>query len=170
MSFDYASFRAEFIKKRYDTSYNREHSSYVASNHAADQHKAQAWKNYTPLKPAQLMDDFTSQEVTLVQTKRSPTTDRRSTVSGIAFAQITLLRITEMKAILHAMGIAVLDSDIEVIRQDPERKVWNCVKCRHKKGVENFAKDKRFPAGLAFYCKPCREDKVRRVWRTAIAA
>lgn len=170
MSFDYATFRAEFVRKRYDTSYNRQHSSYVASNRAADQHKAQAWKSYTPLKPAQLMDDFVSEDTILIPVCHANDSSRRSTVGGYLFAQMTMRRATEVLAILHAMGFAVLESDVEVVRQDPQRAVWNCVKCQHKKSQADFAKDKRFPAGLAFYCKHCREDKVRRVWRTAQAA
>lgn len=142
----------------------------------AEAKKKQAWADYQPLTRAQLWDDLKGNTVldmpneatVTIKTLTPPeNASTRSTLGSPRPVAVltTVKRPTEAMAIRHAQGFYVLDTDMVFERQAPELAQWYCVQCKHFKPLPNFARDNRYPAGIAFWCNECRHDYERGVWR-----
>lgn len=92
------------------------------------------------------------------------TTPRRSTRVGFLYGHFeTVLRPTELQACKRGRGQS--NEGLTVLRKVVDRTMRGCVFCMTKRTIDQFARDKRFPFGLAFACQSCRKSIERRTWR-----
>lgn len=140
-------------------------------NERAADTKADKWLAYKPLTLDQLYDEPDERDmVTLVV--RRPNGD----IGSIGRSSFALhaddtysygihLRIvqrpTEIRAILHALGILTLDSDFVVIRQEGDKQMRYCILCESHHETIFFVESKRYLNGLSYACqRSLRERKV----------
>lgn len=64
-------------------------------------------------------------------------------------------RETEELALARCYGFPVLDCDLLIETLNVREAVWFCEQCKCKKPVNAFDRNRRNPAGLAFWCKDC---------------
>ncbi len=131
--------------------------------------KADKWLDYVPLTKEQLFDDE-FKNITIVSTfANGELSSSRSTRRGAGwYTQYTVLsRPTEVRAILHASGFMVLESDFVVVRQEPNRQMRWCILCHREHEVVNFVSHKRYLNGLSYACKRSLDEGKRGAWRKA---
>ncbi len=159
-----ARFKREFARLSKMTTFQR------AMDKAIDA-KADKWLSYTPLTKDQLFDTVDeSVTITIVAiTAAGKLTHARSTRGSATWHnQLTLIaRPTEMRAILHAQGFLVLDSDFVVVRQEPSREVRFCIFCRTTHEITDFKQNKHYLNGYSYACKRSLDDGKRGIWRKA---
>lgn len=161
LKLNYSKFRAEYCRLAKMTTFQR------AMDKAVDI-KADKWLAYTPLSQDQLFDTVDRRDfITIIVPFGGRLSHARSTYRGTSwYAQKTVLsRPTHTLAVLHALGMFVLDSDFIVIRQEPNREMRWCVICRAHHEVTDFAQNKRYLNGLAYACKRAQAEKASYVWR-----
>jgi hypothetical protein len=133
--------------------------------------KADKWLSYKALTKEQLFDTVDDNvSITIVAVNAGgKMTHARSTRGGATFHnQYTVLaRPTEVRAILHALGFLVLDSDFVVVRQEPNRELRYCIICERHHAVADFVENKRYLNNLSYACKQSIADAKRGVWRVA---
>lgn len=130
--------------------------------------KSAKWMDYKPLSKMQLLDDLQPSIVTVRIPINAGNNVKRSTYRGAVYAQATLIwRPTEDMAIARALGFPILDCDMLFDRYIPAHEVRYCFCCKRAKDISQFARDDRFPGEYAFWCKNCRIDHERRIWRVA---
>lgn len=162
LKLNYQKFRAEFCRLSKMTTYAR------AMDRATDI-KAAKWMDYTPLSKMQLLDDLQPAIVTVRIPINAGNGVKRSTYRGAVYAQATLVwRPTEDMAVARALGFPILDIDMLFERHIPIREVRYCVCCKRTRDLNMFSRDKHNPGGYAFWCKECRLDHDRRIWRIAV--
>lgn len=161
ITLNYEKFKREYKRLEGMSSFQR------AMDVAIDK-KADAWLSYTPLSKDQLFDTADRRDImTIVVPFGGRLCHARSTYRGAPwYGQRTVLsRPTHTLAILHALGMFVLDSDFVVIRQEPNKQLRWCVICKTTHNVTEFAQNKRYLNGLAFACKRAQAEKSSYVWR-----
>lgn len=132
--------------------------------------KADKWLSYTPLTKEQLFDTVDENVmITVVSLTVNGHYSQRSTHRGATWhQQLTVIaRPTEMRAILHAQGFLVLDSDFVFIRQEPNKELRWCIICKTHHEVTDFVPHKRYLSGLSYACKRSLNDGKRGMWRKA---
>ena len=155
---------------RFKAEYKRlsEMSVYARAMDRAIEIKANKWMDYTPLSKMQLLDDLQPAIVTVRVPIHAGNGVRRSTFRGAVYAQATVIwRPTELMAIARALGFPILDMDLLFERYMLVREVRYCFKCKHSKDVSQFAHNRHYPGGFDFWCKDCKKDMERGVWRIA---
>jgi hypothetical protein len=156
-------FKREYKRLAVMTTYQR------ALDVAIDK-KADKWLDYVPLSKAQLFDDE-MKNITVVSTfANGELSSTRSTHRGGGFhTQYTVLaRPTEMKAILHAQGLLVLESDFVVVRLEPVREIRWCIKCKTHHAISDFKyQPKRYLNGFSFACRRALDDGKKGTWKYA---
>lgn len=164
LKMDVGRFKREFSRLSKMTTYQR------AMDKAVDA-KADKWLDYVPLTQAELFDDVVEGvHITLVaMAVDGNLAHTRSTHRGARFhkQQTVIHRPTEMKAILHAQGLLVIESDFVVIRQEPSKEMRWCIVCRKNHEVTDFVPHKRYLNGLSYACKRSLADGKRGAWRKA---
>lgn len=161
ITLNYQKFKREYKRLEAMTTFAR------AMDKAIDA-KADKWLSHYPLSRDQLFDTIDHRDyMTIVVPFGGKLCHARSTYRGASFyGQRTLLaRPTHTLAILHAMGMFVLDSDFVVVRQEPNKQLRWCVICKTTHNVTEFAQNKRYLNGLAFACKRAQAEKAAFVWR-----
>jgi hypothetical protein len=133
--------------------------------------KADKWLSYYPLSREQLFDTCDeNMHITIVALGAGgQLTQGRSTRRGATWLnQYTVIkRPTEMKGILHAQGLLVIESDFIVVRQEPNREIRYCIVCKRHHEVADFVSHKRYLNGLSYACKRSLADGTRGIWRKA---
>lgn len=133
--------------------------------------KADKWLDYVPLSKDQLFDTIDNRDyMTIVVPFGGQLCHARSTYKGASwYGQKTLLaRPTHTLAILHAMGMLVLESDFVVIRQEPNKQMRWCIICRSSHEVHEFKyQPGRYLNGLSFACKKALNEGKRGTWKHA---
>lgn len=133
--------------------------------------KADAWMYYTPLGRDQLFDTIDHRDyMTIVIPFGGQLCHARSTYKGASwYGQKTLLaRPTHTLAILHGMGLLVLESDFIVVRQESDKQMRWCIICRSSHEVHEFKyQPQRYLGGLSFACKKALDEGKRGTWRYA---
>lgn len=161
LALNVSKFKKEFARLSAMTTYAR------AMDRAVEI-KANKWMDYKPLSKMQLLDDLQPAIVTIRVPIHAGNAAKRSTYRGAIYAQATVFwRPTEDMAIARALGFPILDIDMLFDRYIPVHDVRYCFNCKRTKDVSQFAYDGRFPGELAFWCKNCRLDHERGVWRKA---
>lgn len=164
LKLDMGRFKREYKRLASMSSYQR------AMDKAVDA-KADKWLSYTPLSREQLFDTVDeNMHITIVAlTAGGEFTSGRSTHRGAAWLkQYTIIkRPTEMKAVLHAQGLLVLESDFVVLRQEPNKEIRYCIVCKRHHEVADFVSHKRYLNGLSYACKRSLADTQRGIWRKA---
>lgn len=163
LSLDVGRFKREFNRLSKMTTYQR------CMDKAIDI-RADKWMSYVPLTKAELFDDE-MKNITVVSTfANGELSSSRSTHRGAGWhTQYTVLaRPTEVKAILHAQGLLVLESDFVVIRQEPAREIRWCIKCKTHHAISDFKyQPHRYLNGFSFACRRALEDGKRGTWKYA---
>lgn len=161
---NYEKFRKEYKRLSSMTTFAR------AMDKAIDI-KADKWLDYVPLTQAELFDDVVEGvHITLVaMAVDGQLAHTRSTHRGARFhkQQTVIHRPTEMKAILHAQGLLVIESDFVVIRQEPNKEMRWCIVCKKSHEVADFMPNKRYLNGLSFACRKALDEGRRGTWRHA---
>ena len=164
LKIDIGRFKREYKRLAGMTTYQR------AMDKAIDI-RADKWMNYTPFTQAELFDDVVEGvHITLVaMAVDGNLAHTRSTHRGARFhkQQTVIHRPTEMKAILHAQGLLVIESDFVVVRQEPNREYRWCIVCKRSHEVADFMPHKRYLNGLSYACKRSLADGKRGTWRKA---
>jgi hypothetical protein len=160
LTLDLKAFKARYKQLSGLTSYER-------ANAIASERKRAAWAAYRPLKREQLYDsgvDMASVTILSPMASRAP---KRSTHNGLMYANTTVVRTTEILAILHALGLFKFDAEDPVIRQDPGKVLWYCIECHTFKPLTEFAAEKHNVHGLSFACKRCEREAQQVTWKKA---
>lgn len=163
IKFNYEKFKREYKRLEGMTTFQR------AMDKAVDA-KADAWMSYTPLSKDQLFDTIDHRDyMTIVVPFGGQLCHARSTYKGASwYGQKTLLaRPTHTLAILHALGMLVLETDFVVIRQEPNKQMRFCVSCKKHHEVADFVSSKRYLNGLSFACRKALDEGKRGTWRHA---
>ena len=163
LKLDIGRFKREFSRLSKMTTYQR------AMDRAIDA-KADKWLDYVPPTRDQLFDTIDHRDyMTIVVPFGGQLSHARSTYKGASwYGQKTLLaRPTHTLAILHAMGMLVLESDFVVIRQEPNKQMRWCVICHKEHEVADFVSHKRYLNGLSFACKKALDEGKKGKWRYA---
>ena len=159
-----AKFKREYKRLEGMTTFQR------AMDKAVDA-KADAWLSYTPLSKAQLFDDENPESITLVSTfANGELSSSRSTHRGGGWHTLytVIKRPTEVRAIFHAMGFLMLGSDFVVVRQEAEREIRWCIKCKTHHAIDDFKyQPKRYLNGFSFACRRALDDGKRGTWKYA---
>lgn len=154
-------FKAEYKRLSNMTTYQRAMDTAV-------ERKANAWMAYKSLSKMQLLDDLQPSVVTIRVPIHAGNGVRRSTFQGAVYAQATVIwRPTELMAIARALGFPILDIDMLFERYIPIREMRYCFKCKHSKAINQFGKNRHYPGGFDFWCRDCKRDASRGVWRVA---
>lgn len=164
ITLNYQKFKREYKRLEAMTTFAR------AMDKAIDS-KADKWLSYHPLSREQLFDTCDeNMHITIVAlTAGGEFTSGRSTHRGATWLkQFNIIkRPTEMKAVLHAQGLLVLESDFVVVRQEPSREIRYCIVCKRHHEVADFVSHKRYLNGLSYACKRSLADTQRGIWRKA---
>jgi hypothetical protein len=77
-------------------------------------------------------------------------------------------RPTERAAFKRVYGECDDDHEplLPLMKAATHQRPRQCLSCLVRKADSDFDRDKRFPRGLAFYCKVCRAKTSRVSWRT----
>lgn len=134
--------------------------------------KADKWMSYTPLTKAELFDDVDENtNITIVSMGiDGQYSSSRSTRRGATWhKQYTVIkRPTEVKAVLHAQGLLVLESDFVVVRQEPAREIRYCIKCKTHHEISDFKyQPHRYLNGFSFACRRALDEGKRGTWKYA---
>ncbi len=162
---NYQKFRKEFCRLSQMTTFQR------AMDKAVDA-KADAWLSYTPMSREQLFDTVDENvNITIVSmTIDGQYSSSRSTHRGAMWhKQYTVIkRPTEVKAVLHAQGLLVLESDFVVVRQEPAREIRWCIKCKTHHEITDFKyQPHRYLNGFSFACRRTLDEGKRGTWKFA---
>lgn len=163
LTINVARFKKEYKRLSGMTTFAR------AMDRAIDR-KADKWLSYTPLSKDQLFDTIDSRDhMTIIVPFGGQLHHARSTYRGASWygQKTVLLRPTHTLAILHAMGMMVLESDFVVIRQESGKQMRWCVVCRKEHALTDFVAHKRYLNGFSFACRRSLADKGRLNWRKA---
>lgn len=145
-------------------------SIYQCINQRADAIKAVHWQQYHPLTAFQLTDydaagdDETDEpRVIVLGISADSTPDSRSTRrSTRSYKQFRVIkRPTEVRAIMHANGVPMLDDDYEVIPLQPVEQLRWCIICKDRHPVDSFVHSNRYLNGLSYACTT----SLRHGWR-----
>ncbi len=133
--------------------------------------KADRWLDYRPLSREQLFDSpqNINAKTTIVVPFGGQLSHARSTYRGTSFyGQKTILaRPTETLALLHALGMYIIETDFVVVRQEPGREERFCIICKTSHAVADFVVSKRYLNNLSFACKRALAEGKREIWRYA---
>lgn len=162
-------------------------SIYQVINQRANAIKTCRWQQYTPLTAFQLTDydaaadDPENEEtrITLLAYTADPNPSIRSTRRvARPYKQFRVIkRPTEVRAIMHASGVPMLDDDYEVIALQPVEQKRFCIlcKCRHpvnqfvvhpepdfsRQSASDFIRHKQYLHHVSYAC----ETSLRHGWR-----
>jgi hypothetical protein len=146
-------------------------------NERAADCKADRWLQYIPFTPFQLTDydaaaddERNDSTVTLLAHTADPNPILRSTQrSARPYKQFRIIkRPTEVRAIMHAQGVFVLDEDFEVIHIESIEPLRWCILCKSRHSIDSFVRHKRYLNGLSYACKKSLQEGFRG-WRWRLA-
>ena len=142
-------------------------TSFQRANRLAEESKALKWAAYRqrePLPKAAFKDfDVQLMPVLTVTPGGAYRSSKQVRTYGHHYMR---LRPTEDKAFKAARGEDG-DDKLVVIRQEPVVVRRYCHRCKIRRMVGEFERDKRFADGLACFCRSCRKEARRRVYRRA---
>lgn len=143
----------------------RKETSFERANRIAEERKRAAWAAYVPLPREAFIDDWLHQRVTIAVIGDTGTRSTFGSAQKRATGD-TIMRPTELTATANCFSSTGQGQEaIVVIRLEREdmRESRKCARCMRVQTLDKFDRDKRYPSGVAFYCRRCREElRVRK--------